>query len=445
MKKLLAVMVMILVLIATFPGAVFAQGGREITKTYQVKGEEEVPKEITEAGQTYKLKDVRLVSAEKEQDEILTKQVTATKSISNLIYKTAEFPLTQTIETTDGYKGIAYRTGVSYEVDNEHSVFGRSIEISYEMDHGYLHETPTVEPYIEQDHYDLFANYLVHVHLPLIKTEVKDVRWTPGRYYKLRFEADETGAYYLPQAGEILNINGGAPGAEYQEDILWLLGLENEYYRVRDVQWEDEAAPYGGGLRRVARYEVEEKEQKWASYYGRTLELPTVLRYTATAAYNGTVAKTVPGIDPETQGMFEATAVYTLKEIAATPEPPQDDPKLPVPIRKIDYTPYIVVGAAGTGGIILLVFWRRRRNVMILQWNGETKAYRLLGRMRVIPTGPVEVNVTKYADGLRDVTVLVRASLIRRAQGRPVTIICGGRRVTAETEIRQGYSHTKIS
>ena len=324
-------------------------------------------------------------------------------------------------------------------------MFDRSTEISYEMDHGYLHETPTVEPYVEQDHYDLLANYLVHVHLPLIKTEVKDVRWLPGRYYKLRFEADENGEYYLPLAGEIININDAAPGVEYQEDILWLMGLENDYYRIKDVQWDEEAVPYGEGIRRIAKYEIEEKEQKWVSYYGRTLELPTVLRYTATAKYSGTAAKAVPSIDPETKGMFEATAVYTLKEIAEPTEPPQDDHQLPVPIRKMNYTPYIVAGAAGAGGIILLVFWRRRRNVMILQWNGEIETYKLLGRMRVIPTEPIEINVTKYADGLPDVEVLVRANLIRRAQGRPVTIICGEKRVTAGTEIQQGYSHTKIS
>ena len=104
-------------------------------------------------------------------------------------------------------------------------------------------------------------------------------------------------------------------------------------------------------FRRIAKYEIEEKEQKSRlSYYGRTLELPTVLRYTATAKYSGTAAKAVPSIDPETKGMFEATAVYTLKEIARPTEPPQDDHQLPVPIRKMNYTPYIVAGAAGAGG-----------------------------------------------------------------------------------------------
>ena len=68
------------------------------------KSAEEVPKEITDAGQSYELADVHLVSAEKEQDEILHKEITATKSISNLVVKVAEFPLTQTVETEDGYK-----------------------------------------------------------------------------------------------------------------------------------------------------------------------------------------------------------------------------------------------------------------------------------------------------------------------------------------------------
>lgn len=439
-------LITIVILVSIFGTAAFAQGNGELTKTYEVRSEEEVPQEITEAGQDYELKDVQLVSAEKEKDEILHKEITATKSISNLVVKVAEFPLTQTVETEDGYKGVAYRNGVTYEVDNEHSVFGRSKEIEYEMDHGYLHETPTIEPYIEQDHYDLFANYLVHVNLPLIKTEIKDVRWMPGRYYKLRFEADDSGEYYLPIAGKIINIHDAAPGVEYQEDILWLMGLENDYYRIKGVEWEDEVTPYGDGVRRVAKYEIEEKEQKWVSYYGRTLELPTVLRYTATAHYSGTAAKAVPGIDPETEGLYTATAIYTVKEAAVIPSVERPEPPAPsVPIQELNYTPYIAVGAAAAGSIIFVFFWRRRKNINILQWNSEAEAYKLLGRMRVIPTEPIEVNVTKYADGLPDVTVLIRTKLIRRAQGRPITIICGGNRVIANTEIERGFSHTQIS
>ena len=447
MKILKKFVWVVLIVVFLVPGMAFAQDAT-ITKLSEVKNESDVPTEITENGVTYKLKDVQMKSIEKDQDKTLTKAVTVTRTMKNLMETTDLFPLAESVETEDGYKGTVVKTNVTYEIDNEHSVFGRQERLEQTINHGYVYETPYVEPYIEKDYNDLLTNYLVHVQLPLVKTERIGAGWYPARYYTLTYTGDKDGRYFLPQSQEILNMKDAPPGIDYQDDVLWLLGLEEGHYRIVGAEWTAEGEQSDAGSRRTAKYEIQEKGQQYVSYYARTIDVPVIARYTAKASYEGKATKTVKEIAPETKGMFEATAVYeavptevTEPTVTPTPEPQEKEP----PIQPFDYTPLVVTGAATASGIIILILWRRRRNVMILQWDDEAQNYRIIKRLRVIPLEPPTIDITKCADGMDDIQVQIRKDFIKKAHGERIMIICGNRQIPANMEIEDGFAVTKIS
>ena len=82
---------------------------------------------------------------------------------------------------------------------------------------------------------------------------------------------------------------------------------------------------------------------------------------------------------------------------------------------------------------------------MVMQYNKAAEQYVLLGRKRVILTEPLHVNVTRHADGLKDIYVQLRRELIRKAGDRDITIICGKREIRANKYMENGIALTKIS
>lgn len=459
MKKLLKVMSISLAVftILSFCGIAQAVDIEEtVTRTYRVENESELPQEITFEGGTYQLSEYDLEPIKEMIPQEDSRTFSKTVRYNNLQEEKADFQTGYEVTTADGYKGPVYKVSEYYTVDTEHSIFERNVEFEETIEHGFLNETPYVEPYIEKDLIDEATGFTVRVQIPLVSTELQAIGWREARSAKFTFQADKDGRYYMPVSKKFLNINDAAPGEEYSDDILSMIGLEAEHYRVAGVVWESEIVSNGTTTMRTANYALEEKEMQYVSTYATVTDVPKITRYSGFATYEGTLTKMIDVINPDAK--YTATVKYSL--VSAPPVVVEDAPVEAEPVAQViddspaplatiadedaplSPWPFVIGSAAAAAAIIAVIFLvKRRKNVIVSQEVGPDE-YDVYKKMRVSPSNPViDLSDMEYAGTIK---VAVHKSLIDKTDEK-IEIVLSTRTEFASTKYDDsGYAETYV-
>lgn len=458
MKNVIIKMIMVCLVALIVCGGAVAFAAPEAAETleqkYTVKSEDEIPKTITKDGYEYKLDRYTLTAVGEPQPVVESKLYSTTETKTNLEAAAADFDSYVNVRTEDGFSGRLARIKNEAGLDEEHSVITRRDQITVEIDHGYLHEKPYVEPYWEEDYVDEATQYEVHVRLPLVETEERGEKWQNARYYKFEFEGDKDGRYFIPLSQEILQLDAAAPDPKtYEEDILWLMGLEQSYYSLKSVKWDNElqATENKAGnevTRRTAVFEIAEKETQYISVYSAEYPIPDIPRYFVTATYEGYVSKTttesLADYMANYTGDYEAVAVYNLVEQEAIAQLEEQQVPLAgnLPVMEVeDYTIPLAGGIAAGGAIVAFLLWWSSKNCIIQSVNDGKR--RTIKRLHL--RNPEIIDITPYTNEGEPVVIMLHKKLLDNAEHN-IIIANHGMQYVANHDVQNGkFAETYIN
>lgn len=237
-------------------------------------------------------------------------------------------------ETFPRAEATLEQDGITYHLKNimieEEALTGRKAEVEKQvMYRGYM-ETPDVAELHSTKYHDEKTGETVTALLPLRHIRKIYTVWRDDVSFTLRID-DVTADYY--QLGEKLIIMEELPDAEEYPEVLKLLELDEESYRIESLWWADEEHKtiYGRGSRYASDY--------MAVYEGEAM-LPDIDGFRGTAVYHAEWEEDTG----ESVYTIRASATYRQKE------------------SHINWVGTAGgTAAAGTGFVLVVLFFRRRK------------------------------------------------------------------------------------
>lgn len=251
--------------------------------------------ETEQNGLRYILKDVRheLVGRQPEKE----KKVVEIKDLYEKSINTEQI----LNEVTGTPEDVTYRDTV---------ITDRQTQIQAQTLSGWVITQPSAAGSKTVDYLDVPSGETITVTLPL-----RDYRMTTAYHWRddvtvpMQVEVYDSSFYELN--GRYVPYNDEQPAlAGYETDILAVLNLPQESYRITDFVWTGDVYTENGVQYRNAVASGERYVTEYTAYYSDTVALPDADGYTASVTYQLDSGRT--------EYLYQATAVYEQSENTVT-------------------------------------------------------------------------------------------------------------------------------
>lgn len=154
---------------------------------------------------------------------------------------------------------------------------------------------------------DMVTGNEVEVQVPLASASYGEERWEPGFEFPVTIINDDAQRFLLN--GTEVELDEEKPLRGYEEQLLELIGVSGENYRITDIRWD--GAPYleNGHWCRKLRAMGDWKVTDCKAVYSGTVNLPEVKAKAVQAVYSD-----VPPA-PASEGKDQS--IFTMKAVAA--------------------------------------------------------------------------------------------------------------------------------
>ncbi len=260
-------------------------------------------KELIKDDGTYTLKDVMYETVSKSPV-----METKTVEIKDLYEQNVEAEQEKTFINMKGKEVLGKLSDVSY---SDIIITNRTAEIESTTQSGYVISQPTAANSKTVNYVDEPSNQTVTAVLPLIDFRVTTpYHWESDVTVPLRVELYDATFYMLN--GKYIPYNDEKPALTgYEADILTVLNLPQESYRITDFLWTGDVYTENGVQYRNAAASGERYVAEYTAYYNDTVALPDANGYNATLTYS---------LDSgDTEYTIKATAIYKKLNIGLTP------------------------------------------------------------------------------------------------------------------------------
>lgn len=247
---------------------------------------------------TYTLKDVMYETVSKSPV-----METKTVEIKDLYEQNVEAEQEKTFINMKGKEVLGKLSDVSY---SDIIITNRTAEIESTTQSGYVISQPTAANSKTVNYVDEPSNQTVTAVLPLIDFRVTTpYHWESDVTVPLRVELYDATFYMLN--GKYIPYNDEKPALTgYETDILTVLNLPQESYRITDFLWTGDVYTENGVQYRNAAASGERYVAEYTAYYSDTVALPDATGYNAQLTYS---------LDSgDTEYTIKATAVYEKEE-----------------------------------------------------------------------------------------------------------------------------------
>lgn len=255
-------------------------------------------KELIKDDGTYTLKDVMYETVSKSPV-----METKTVEIKDLYEQNVEAEQEKTFINMKGKEVLGKLSDVSY---SDIIITNRTAEIESTTQSGYVISQPTAANSKTVNYVDEPSNQTVTAVLPLIDFRVTTpYHWESDATVPLRVELYDATFYMLN--GKYIPYNDEKPALTgYETDILTVLNLPQESYRITDFLWTGDVYTENGVQYRNAVATGERYVAEYTAYYSDTVALPDAAGYNAQLTYS---------LDSgDTEYTIKATAVYEKEE-----------------------------------------------------------------------------------------------------------------------------------
>ena len=282
----------------------------------------------TEEG-TFKLKDVVY--------DITDQPVMETQIVllENLYEQNAETEQTKEFINANGQTATGTLADVSY---SETIITDRSALVESETRSGYVIAQPAAAMTKTVSYEDTPSGQTLTPTLPLSDFRITTpYHWEADVNVPMRIEVYDATLYMLN--GRYVPYNDEKPAlAGYEADILTILNLPQESYRITDFVWTGDVYTENGVQYRNAVATGERYVAEYTAYYSDTIPLPDAPGYDASLSYS---------LDSgDTEYLIRATAIYEKEGF----------PVVPVVITVVS----VLVGI-GTAVLILYLIAKKRK------------------------------------------------------------------------------------
>ncbi len=259
--------------------------------------------EIIKDDGTYALKDVTY-----ETVSSTPVMETQTIEIKDLYEQNVEAEEEKTFVNTKSQEVIGKLSDVSY---SDTIITNRTAEVESTLKSGYVLSQPAVANSKTVNYADEVTEKNVTATLPLTNFQITTpYHWVSDVTIPTRFEQYDS-KYYLLN-GRYVPYNNQKPAlAGYEADILNVLNLPQESYRITDFVWTGDVYTENGVQYRDAVATGERYVAEYIAYYRDTVALPDANGYNATLTYSldsGDIEYTI-----------NATALYEKLNTGLTP------------------------------------------------------------------------------------------------------------------------------
>lgn len=255
-------------------------------------------KELIKDDGTYTLKDVMYETVSKSPV-----METKTVEIKDLYEQNVEAEQEKTFINMKGKEVLGKLSDVSY---SDIIITNRTAEIESTTQSGYVISQPTAANSKTVNYVDEPSNQTVTAVLPLTDFRVTTpYHWESDAAVPLRVELYDATFYMLN--GKYIPYNDEKPALTgYETDILTVLNLPQESYRITDFLWTGDVYTENGVQYRNAVATGERYVAEYTAYYSDTVALPDAAGYNAQLTYS---------LDSgDTEYTIKATAVYEKEE-----------------------------------------------------------------------------------------------------------------------------------
>lgn len=252
---------------------------------------------------TYTLKDVKYETV--SETPVMETQ---TIEIKDLYEQNVEAEEEKTFVNTKGKEVLGKLSDVSY---SDTIITNRTAEIESTLKSGYVLSQPAVANSKTVIYADEVTEKNVTATLPLTNFQITTpYHWVSDVTIPTRFEQYDS-KYYLLN-GRYVPYNNQRPALTgYEADILNVLNLPQESYRITDFLWTGDVYTENGVQYRNAAASGERYVAEYTAYYNDTVALPDANGYNATLTYS---------LDSgDTEYTIKATALYEKLNTGLTP------------------------------------------------------------------------------------------------------------------------------
>ena len=256
--------------------------------------------ELVKDDGTYTLKDVtyETVSAAPVME-------TQTVEVKDLYEQNVEPEEEKTFVNAKGQEVVGKLSDVSY---SDTTITNRTAEVESTTQSGYVISQPVMANSKTVNYTD---EQTVTATLPLTSFHVTTpYHWEPDVTVPMRVEVYDATFYMLN--GRYVPYNDEKPAlAGYEADILTVLNLPQNSYRITDFVWTGDVYTENGVQYRNATATGERYVAEYTAYYSDTVALPDAAGYNATLTYS---------LDSgDTEYTIKATALYEKLNTGLTP------------------------------------------------------------------------------------------------------------------------------
>lgn len=282
-----------------------AANGNQVTETIEYTSLNEdkthtFDEEVVKDDGTYILKDVTY-----ETVSSTPVKETQTLEIKDLYEQNAETEAepVHSFINTKGQTVQGELSGIAY---SDTMITNRTTEVESTTQSGYVISQPAAASSKTVNYADEPSGQTVTAVLPLTDFRVTvPYHWEPDVTVPMRVEVYDSTFYMLN--GRYVPYNDEKPAlAGYETDILTVLNLPQESYRITDFVWTGDVYTENGVQYRNAVATGERYVAEYTAYYSDTVALPDANGYNATLTYS---------LDSgDTEYIIKAAAVYEKEE-----------------------------------------------------------------------------------------------------------------------------------
>lgn len=252
---------------------------------------------------TYTLKDVTYETV--SETPVMETQ---TVEIKDLYEQNVEAEEEKTFVNMKGREVLGKLSDVSY---SDTIITNRTAEVESTTQSGYVISQPAAANSKTVNYADEQTGQTVTATLPLTSFQVTTpYHWESDVTVPMRVEVYDATFYMLN--GRYVPYNDEKPALTgYEADILTVLNLPQESYRITDFVWEGDVYTENGVQYRNAAASGERYVAEYTAYYNDTVALPDANGYNATLTYS---------LDSgDTEYTIKATAIYKKLNTSLTP------------------------------------------------------------------------------------------------------------------------------
>lgn len=252
---------------------------------------------------TYTLKDVTYETV--SETPVMETQTVETK---DLYEQNVEAEEEKTFVNMKGREVLGKLSDVSY---SDTIITNRTAEVESTTQSGYVISQPAAANSKTVNYADEQTGQTVTATLPLTSFQVTTpYHWESDVTVPMRVEVYDATFYMLN--GRYVPYNDEKPALTgYEADILTVLNLPQESYRITDFVWEGDVYTENGVQYRNAAASGERYVAEYTAYYNDTVALPDANGYNATLTYS---------LDSgDTEYTIKATAIYKKLNTGLTP------------------------------------------------------------------------------------------------------------------------------